>query len=224
MYRNELKFIINPHQRNLMANKLGYLCQRDSYSDAAGGYLISSLYFDDYHQSAFFDKTNGIRQRKKYRIRAYNYQSDVIKLERKIKRGNLTDKSHLQISRDQYDQLVRGELSFINQPDNSVAKDFYLNYRTKKLRPRVVVEYRREAYIYKYGDVRICFDTFLKAGNFQDDLFSNGPRIPATPPDQIILEVKYTGYLPDVIRNLIQIKNLQWQSISKYAKCFVVGL
>jgi hypothetical protein len=224
MYRNELKYIINAHQKNLMANKLRSLCQRDSFSDAAGGYIISSLYFEDYNQSSFFDKTNGIRDRKKFRIRAYNYQSDVIKLERKIKRGNLTDKSHLQISKEEYDQLVRGDVSFLSQKDDGVAKDFYLYYRTKNLRARVVVEYRREAYIYQYGDVRICFDTLLKAGIIQDDLFANGPRISAIPPDQIILEVKYTGYLPDVIRSPIQLNNLQRQSVSKYAKCFVVGL
>jgi hypothetical protein len=112
----------------------------------------------------------------------------------------------------------------LSQKDHVVAKDFYLNYRAKNLRSRVVVEYRREAYIYQYGDVRICFDSLLKAGIFQDDLFSNGQRISVIPPDQIILEVKYTGYLPDVIRNLIQLKNLQWQSISKYAKCFAVRL
>jgi len=224
MYRNELKFIINAHQKNLMANKLRNLCQRDSFGDAAGVYLISSLYFDDYNRSAFLDKMNGIRDRKKFRIRVYNYQSDVIKLERKIKRGSLTDKSHLQISREEYDQLIRGDVSFLSHKDDGVAKDFYLNYRTRNLRSRVVVEYRREAYVYKYGDVRICFDTLLKAGIFQDDLFSNGHRISVIPPDQIILEVKYTGYLPDVIRNLIQLNNLQWQSVSKYAKCFVVGL
>jgi hypothetical protein len=224
MYRNELKFIINAHQKNLMANRLRNICQRDSFSDASGGYIISSLYFDDYNQSAFFDKANGIKDRKKFRIRVYNYQSDVIKLERKIKRGNITDKSHLQISREEYDQLVRGDVNFLSLKDDGVAKDFYLYYRTKKLRSRVVVEYRREAYVYHYGDVRICFDTMLKAGNFQDDLFSNGHRILVFPPDQIILEVKYTGYLPDFIRNLIQLRNLQRQSVSKYAKCFVVGL
>jgi len=224
MYRNELKFIINAHQRNLMENKLRNFCQRDPFSDAAGGYLISSLYFDDFNQSAFFDKTNGIRDRKKFRIRVYNYQSDVIKLERKIKRGNLTDKSHLRISRQEYDQLVHGDVRFLSHKDAVIAKDFYHNYQTKILRSRVVVEYQREAYIYKYGDVRICFDTLLKAGSFQDDLFSNGQRISAIPPDQIILEVKYTGYLPDVIRNLSQLSNLQRQSVSKYAKCFVVGL
>ena len=164
------------------------------------------------------------RSRKKFLVRVYNYQSNVIKLERKIKRENVTEKSHLQISMEEYDALLSGDVSFLRAKDDLVAKDFFLYYRTKNLRPRVVVEYRREAFIYKYGDVRICFDYLLKAGVFQKDLFSNGYMISAIPHDQIILEVKYTGYFPDVIRNIIQIHNLHWQSSSKYAKCCVVDM
>jgi hypothetical protein len=224
MYRNELKFIINAHQKYVMTNKLSKICQRDSFSDADGGYLVSSLYFDDYNQSAIFDKLSGVCDRKKFRVRVYNYQTNVIKLERKIKREHVTEKSHIQISKEEYNTLVSGDVSFLRHKDDVVAKDFYLYYRTKNLRPRVVVEYRREAFIYKYGDVRITFDYFLKAGIFQKDLFSNGYMISAIPHDQIILEVKYTGYFPDVIRNIIQIDNLQWQSSSKYVKCCVVGM
>lgn len=224
MYRNEFKFFINAHQKNVMANKLSNICQRDPFSDADGGYLISSLYFDDYNQSAFFDKLSGIRDRKKFRVRVYNYQSNVIKLERKIKREYFIKKSHIQISKEEYDALVSGDVSFLRHKDDVVAKDFYLYYRTKNLRPRVVVEYRREAFIYKYGDVRITFDHLLRAGVYQKDLFSNGYMISAIPQNQIILEVKYTGYFPDVIRNIVQINNLQWQSSSKYAMCCMVGM
>jgi hypothetical protein len=224
MYRNELKFIINAHQKNVMANKLSQICQRDSFSNADGLYLVSSLYYDDYNQCAFFDKVSGVRDRKKFRVRVYNYQSNVIKLERKIKRVNVTEKSYIQISKEEYDALISGDASFLMHKNDVVANDFYLNYRTKNLRPRVVVEYCREALIYKYGDVRINFDILLKAGIYQKDLFSNGYMISAIPHDQIILEVKYTGYFPDVVRNIIQINNLQWQAISKYAKCCVVGM
>jgi hypothetical protein len=224
MYRNELKFIINAHQKNVMAKKLSKICQWDSFSDADGGYLVSSLYFDDYNQSAILDKLSGIRDRKKFRVRIYNYQSNVIKLERKIKRENVTEKSHVRISKEEYDSLIQGDASFLRQKNDVVARDFYLYYRTKNLRPRVVVEYRREALIYKYGEVRITFDSLLRAGVFEKDLFSSGYMISAIPHDQIILEVKYTAYFPDVIRNITQINNLQWQSISKYAKCCVVGM
>lgn len=224
MYRNELKFIINAHQKKVMVNKLNKICQRDSFCDADGGYIVSSLYFDDFNQSAVFDKLSGVSDRKKFRLRIYNNQSNVIKLERKIKRGYATEKSHIKISKGEYDTLVRGDVRFLMQKDHVVAKDFYLYYRTRNLRPRVVVEYRREAFIYKYGDVRITFDSMLRAGIFQKDLFANGYLISALPQEQIILEVKFTGYFPDVIRNSIQIDNLQWQSSSKYVKCFVVGM
>jgi hypothetical protein len=224
MYRNELKYFINAHQKMVMANKLSKICQRDSFSDPDGGYLISSLYFDDYNQSAIFDKLSGIKDRKKYRVRVYNYQSNIIKLERKIKRGNVTEKSHIRISKEEYDSLVNGDASFLKHKDDIVAKDFYLYYRIKNLRPRVVVEYRREAFIYKYGDLRITFDSLLKSGVFKNDLFSKGYMISVIPHDQIILEVKYTGYFPDVIRNIIQMDNLQWQPVSKYLMCCVVGM
>lgn len=224
MLRYEFKYFINSHQKNTLAIKLAQICQRDAFSDADGGYLISSLYFDDYKQSAFFDKLSGIRDRKKFRVRVYNHRPDVIKLERKLKKDYVTEKSHFKLSKEDYDRLYNGDVGFLSGKDDIVAKDFYHCYQTKNLRPRVVVEYRREAFIYKYGVVRITFDTLLKAGVYQKDLFSCGNLISAIPYDQIILEVKFTGYLPDIIRNLIQIDNLQWQSSSKYVMCCVVGM
>ena len=223
MYRNELKFVINAHQKNLLANKLKYICQRDSFGDPDGGYLVTSLYFDDYNESALFDKLTGSRDRKKYRVRVYNKQPDIIKLERKIKWNNVTEKSHFQILKEEYDSLIHGDVGFLKEKDNALAEDFYLNYRTKTLRPNVVVEYRREALIYKYGEVRITFDYFLKAGLLKNDLFSNGYMISAIPHNKIILEVKYTGYFPEIIWNTVQMGNIQWQSVSKYAICCCVG-
>lgn len=224
MYRNELKYFVNPYQKAVISRKLDSFCQKDRYSDLAGGYLVSSLYFDDYTQSALMDKLSGIQDRRKFRIRVYNRQSDVIKLERKIKRGYMTEKTSLRISRKEYDALLDGDAGWLKIRDNEIAKDFYLNFQTRNLRPKVIVEYRRDAYIFSYGDVRITFDHHLMAGIFQKDLFAKRYMISAIPQDQIILEVKYTGFFPAVIRNLIQIENLQWQSSSKYVKCCVLGL
>lgn len=224
MYRVELKYFINPHQRYLMLNKLCRICERDPFCSVHGGYLVSSLYYDDYKQSAFFDKLNGVRDRKKFRIRIYDHQPDVIKLERKIKRESATQKTHLQISMDEYENLINGDTGFLREKRDSVADDFYLNYQTRYLRPRVVVEYHREAFIYRYGDVRITIDTLLKAGVFQKDLFSDGYMVSTLPWDQIILEVKFTGYIPGFLQNTIRLFNLQRQSISKFAMCCAAGM
>ncbi len=224
MNRNELKFCLNFHQKEMMTGKLSQICHRDSFSDADGGYLISSLYYDDYNRSALLDKMSGISDRKKFRIRVYNHQTNIIKLERKTKRNIYTEKSHIKITRQEYESLVNGDVSFLKHKEDIVARDFYLYYQTRNLRPRVIVEYRREAFTYKYGDVRITFDYSLKTGAYNQDLLSPGYLISAFPQDQLILEVKYTGYLPDVIRYMIQINTLQWQALSKYVLCYVAGM
>lgn len=74
--------------------------------------------------------------------------------------------------------------------------------KTQQLRPRVLVSYVREPYVYAAGNVRVTFDSNIRTSLFQRD-FLNGalPDIIATDaPGDIILEVKYDAFLPEVIR------------------------
>lgn len=74
--------------------------------------------------------------------------------------------------------------------------------KTQQLRPRVLVSYVREPYVYAAGNVRVTFDSNIRTSLFQRD-FLNGalPDIIATDaPGDIILEVKYDARLPEVIR------------------------
>lgn len=76
--------------------------------------------------------------------------------------------------------------------------------KTQQLRPRVLVSYVREPYVYAAGNVRVTFDSNIRTSLFQRD-FLNGalPDIIATDaPGDIILEVKYDAFLPEVIRAL----------------------
>lgn len=74
--------------------------------------------------------------------------------------------------------------------------------KTQQLRPRVLVSYVREPYVYAAGNVRVSFDSNIRTSLFQRD-FLNGalPDIIATDaPGDIILEVKYDAFLPEIIR------------------------
>lgn len=74
--------------------------------------------------------------------------------------------------------------------------------KTQQLRPRVLVSYVREPYVYAAGNVRVTFDSNIRTSLFQRE-FLNGalPDIIATDaPGDIILEVKYDAFLPEVIR------------------------
>ena len=74
--------------------------------------------------------------------------------------------------------------------------------KTQQLRPRVLVSYVREPYVYAAGNVRVTFDSNIRTSLFQRE-FLNGtlPDIIATDaPGDIILEVKYDAFLPEIIR------------------------
>lgn len=69
-YRNEWKYLISEPEKELLKLRMASLFRLDPNAPD-GGYLIRSLYFDDYWDSAFEEKEMGVLARKKYRIRIY---------------------------------------------------------------------------------------------------------------------------------------------------------
>ena len=86
-FRHEWKYLINRAEKQLTDLRLRECMQLDPHA-GEGGYMIRSLYFDDYWNSAMEEKDAGVLMRKKYRIRIYNCSDKSIKLERKKKFGS----------------------------------------------------------------------------------------------------------------------------------------
>jgi hypothetical protein len=219
LYRNEKKYMINPQQKRVIASRLEKLCQADPYADEDNAYRVSSLYFDDYINSGIEDKLIGNMRRKKFRIRIYNGNDTFIKLERKAKNGNMCLKDSVKISRDAYDAIMQGDIGSLSDLEHPVIRDFSSLYRNRKLRPKVVVDYLRHCYVFPYGNVRVTIDSDLRTSVGTCDLFSDVSYIPVLEKNQVILEVKYTGFLPSVIRDTIQHGSGNLQAISKYTHC-----
>ena len=219
VYRNELKYMINNQQAKVISSRLAHICDIDKNADEEGFYRVSSLYFDDYIDSGMHDKLDGITKRKKFRIRIYNGQDVIIKLERKAKNVNACVKDSVTITREEYERIMAGDIAFLEETKTPVLRDFYVMYKTKKLRPKVIVVYQRKAFIYRYGNVRVTMDVMMNGSIGRCDLFSDVAYVPAMDKSQTILEVKFTGFLPEVIRDMIQHGSGNMQAISKYAKC-----
>ena len=86
------------------------------------------------------------------------------------------------------------------------------------LRPRTIIEYKRQAFFYPYGNVRITFDMNIKTALGSVDIFN--PKlvlVSSLSQDQIILEVKYDRFLPQIISDCIQLNERRQTSASKYA-------
>ncbi|MBQ7582983.1 MAG: VTC domain-containing protein [Lachnospiraceae bacterium] len=89
------------------------------------------------------------------------------------------------------------------------------------LRPRVLVSYVREPYIYRPGNVRITFDSEIRTSLFDREFLKDKVSdISATDtPRDMLVEIKYDAFLPEIIQDLIQVRNIRQQAFSKYGAC-----
>ena len=102
-----------------------------------------------------------------------------------------------------------------------LVKELYAKMKYQRLKHKVLVSYVREPYVYKSGNVRVTFDSNVRTSIFRRDLLTkNGLDISATDaPGDMILEVKYDAFLPEIIQDIIQSKDLRQQAFSKYGAC-----
>ena len=104
-----------------------------------------------------------------------------------------------------------------------LVQELYTKMRSCCLRPKTIVDYTREAFLYAPGNVRITMDYNIRTGLSSTDLLNpHCVTIPAgnTP---IILEVKWDEFLPDLIRDIIQLDGRHAAAFSKYAACRIYG-
>ena len=220
--RHELKYFINEMQYFVLSGVLDSVLQRDPNGDEFNEYHIRSLYFDTVYNTALYDKIDGVQNRDKYRIRIYNFSDKIIKLECKTKVGSLISKRSLSIPKLLCEQLMSGDPTGLETTRSGLLNDVYREMTVNLLRPAVLVDYVREAYLHPAEEVRITFDKQLRSGLGSHDLFN--PYVPTVPPldnNEIILEVKYNRVLPPYIRDLLctYCPNALQSAIIKYTWC-----
>ena len=115
IFRHELKYFINFQDYFSLSNKLKVLMKKDKNSNERGDYHIRSLYFDDYNDSALYEKQSGILRRKKYRIRIYNLSDEVIKLEKKSRVGQFINKKSFLLSRPEVQRIMNYDFNLLKK-------------------------------------------------------------------------------------------------------------
>lgn len=219
-YRYEQKYVLHEAQYLPLRQAVRALMGRDRHAGPGGEYMIRSLYFDDMHQTAYRDKLAGVYARKKYRVRIYNCQTTSINLECKYKQGSYINKETVALSLDEYRRILEGDCRFLLDKDSHMAHEFYLDWRNRLLRPVVIVDYEREPYVLEAGTVRVTFDKNLRAVSPQENIFdADAAARSVLFPGQLIMEIKFTGYLPERVRRIFHMRNTTQTSASKFCMC-----
>lgn len=216
--RHELKFLISSRDAELLRIRLPNIMERDPYAGESGKYTIRSLYFDDWCASALEEKESGLLNRAKYRIRYYNNDPSVLKLERKEKHGSLTRKLSQSISLRDAEALQRG----LPCPDHGegLVEQLYRACRYQGFRPAVLVDYDRTPFVCRDGNTRITLDENVRTRPYQAGLLaSDAAMIPVLEPDTVILEVKFDDFLPGQLAAALEDIPKVSLAISKFALC-----
>lgn len=220
LYRNEWKYHISLWEAKLLKRRLQPFLKLDSHA-ADGKYMIRSLYFDDLWNSSYEEKMMGVETRQKWRIRIYNCSDANIKLERKKKRGSYIHKDSASITHEEFDKILAGDYGFLLTHRAPLCREFYYESVARMQRPKVIVDYERVPMIQEEGDVRITFDSDVRAAIGSNDIFDPTlPTLAVLEPGMLVLEVKFTEFLPDIIRELLPPEGQQFLAVSKYTLCY----
>lgn len=217
-YRHEWKHQINQSDLIILRSRLSAITGRDIHAKN-DTYQIRSLYFDNLSDKALHEKLDGVNKREKFRIRYYNGDTELIRLEKKSKTNNLCLKESTTLTVEQARAIADGEWEWMASSPEPLIQELYSKIMSQGLRPKIIVDYIREPFVYAPGNVRITLDYKIRTGLRCTD-FLNPDCITVPIPDSpIILEIKWDEYLPDIIRKAVGLSNRQASAFSKYAVC-----
>lgn len=220
LFRNEWKYYISSWEQQELRERFLMVMHHDKHA-VNGVYMIRSLYFEDYWNNSYNEKMMGVNDRKKYRIRIYNCSDRAIKLERKVKNGNYIHKDSAKITREETESIIKGEYGFLLHHAEPLCREFYYECMVNQMRPRTIVDYEREPFIMDEGTVRVTFDSHVRAAIFSNDIFDPDlPTLEVLEPDRLVMEVKFTEFLPQIIKQIIPPYASEFSAISKYTLCY----
>ena len=221
--RYEFKYILDDETRENIEKELSYFMQLDPFVEQFDNkkYLVRSLYFDDPVNTFYYEKTDGLMHRQKFRIRTYTkeYHENIpIMLELKGRYNNFVYKHRTTVAHNKENvKDVFKLLSSLENDDNPVSKQFVYDKYRKNINPIMLIDYQRRAYQSKYDyEFRITFDGELY-GTHTTELFPKDTLHRRKLIDgYTIMEVKFRKHVPPWFHRILIKYQLNRISISKY--------
>ncbi len=210
-FRHEYKYVIPYGVMLELRNKLDKVLKLDR----GNPYFVRSMYFDSPDDVDYFDKQGGEMIRKKLRLRIYDINSDLAKIEIKGKYDYHQLKESLVVNKETAKKIINGDYSDLLLMDNDLAKRIYVLFQSG-YRPKIIIEYDRAAYI-TTTTTRITFDYNIKKSIDFEKFYTNDINyIELTNPTDVVLEVKFDRFLEPYISKILEKYISRYQSVSKY--------
>jgi SPX domain protein involved in polyphosphate accumulation len=222
--RFELKYLLTLEQAELFKDALKAYLLPDEHND--GRYLLTSLYYDSPDLRCYWEKVDGVKFRRKLRIRLYDNGEPVsdatpVFVEIKQRVDRVTQKRRAVLP---YGEAIRlcndREIPEHAPEDKAVIDEIYAFTWQYNLQPTTIVRYEREALVgsdYDLG-LRVTFDTSLSFQTQPLRLHEQPNSLPMLPANQTVMEIKVNERIPYWLTELIAAHNLRMVRVSKYCR------
>jgi SPX domain protein involved in polyphosphate accumulation len=245
--RFELKYLVTAENARTIERDLALHLLPDSHGDGAGDYRIASLYFDSPDRRCYWEKVEGIRFRRKLRLRRYVQEENFgdessVFVEIKQRVDRVTQKRRLVLPYGTARSLIaggdsepltlaapsgrhahgkEGQESGITSSDETLMEEIVVFSQEYRLEPACVVSYRRRAFVGGKLDpgLRVTFDSDLRSRTADPDLGSASAGQAVLTPGAVVMEIKANDRVPRWLTELIAARNLRLVRISKYVAC-----
>ena len=222
--RFELKYLLTASQANTFRDDLLQFVDRDSHAGDTGSYPLASLYYDTDDYRFYWEKIDGIKFRRKLRIRSYVPNPDPatsVFVEIKQRVNRVTQKRRIVTTLGEALALCSAGDIPPHEPRDSATFDEIASMTLyHDLQPKVITLYEREAFVGRESDpgLRVTFDRDIRYRSADLDLTSAGPGTSAMNPTWQVMEVKVNERIPHWLTELVARHDCQLIRISKYCQ------
>jgi len=224
--RFELKYLLTLQQAERLKTGLRAYVVPDEHSDDNGRYTLSSLYYDSPDLRCYRENVDGVKFRRKLRIRRYETgeaftDETPVFLEVKQRFDRVTQKRRTILPYSEALRLCNDREIPDHEPDDrAVIEEIYVFLWQYNLRPTSIVRYERQAFTgteYDSG-LRVTFDTSLSFRAHRPHLHEQSSGLPMLPADLVVMEIKVNERIPYWLTEMIAAHNLQLVGLSKYCR------
>jgi hypothetical protein len=224
--RYELKYVLGRDQYRPLVEELASYMLPDPHAGQDGRYLVTSLYYDTADYKAYWDKLEGLRFRRKLRIRVYGDQTvrpdTACFVEIKQRTNRAIQKKRVVLSYSSAIALCGARMGPNGAPetDRVVIQEITYLSSVLQLQPACIVAYDRLAFNGTERDpgLRVTFDTNMKSRTQDLSLLSDTDTANHffLPPQACIMEIKADGHVPLWLTKLAAKYSCTLRSVSKY--------
>jgi hypothetical protein len=231
--RYELKYIIRAECYRALIADLRHFMHPDEHGDVDGFYRVISLYYDSPDYAAYRSKLDGLKFRRKLRLRIYIFPGQDIAevdtgfVEIKQRYNRTTQKRRIVLPLDQAKHLCAGDEvpEGLDARDTATASEIAYMIRAMRLKPSAIVSYRRRAFVggrYERG-MRLTFDMQLQGRTHALEVNQAADNLHFLPLDWVLMEVKVNERVPRWLVALLAKHQCNLQRVSKYCAALAVG-